>query len=167
MVSLSIKICFLHLSHLIQSRFKLHGASFLSAEGNEADFPLEPVYRLAEKEWKDFIERFTEVLAEVDTQIPHLPPKDVIHRIYRDVSFMSSRLHAYTLSHRRFASATIKHRTREGSPRASLAVAGRASSLVVSRSFYRRELLGIDGKLKTQIMCEVRFLRYLLLLTYI
>jgi len=48
---------------------------------------LEPVYRLAEKEWKDFVEAFTEALAEVDAQIPHLPPKDVIHRIYRDVSF--------------------------------------------------------------------------------
>lgn len=47
---------------------------------------LEPVYRLAEKEWKDFIEVFTDVLVEADPQIPYLPPKDVIHRIYRDVS---------------------------------------------------------------------------------
>ena len=46
----------------------------------------EPVYRQAEQEWKNFIEAFTDVLAEVDPQIPHLPPKDVIHRIYRDVS---------------------------------------------------------------------------------
>lgn len=46
----------------------------------------EPVYRLAEKEWNHFVESFTDVLAEVDPQIPHLPPKDVIHRIYRDVS---------------------------------------------------------------------------------
>ena len=45
----------------------------------------EPVYRQAEQEWKHFIEAFTDVLAEVDPQIPHLPPKDVIHRIYRDV----------------------------------------------------------------------------------
>ena len=141
--------------------------SFLSAEGNGADFSLEPVYRLAEKEWKDFIESFTDVLAEVDTQIPYLPPKDVIHRIYRDVSILSSQLHAYTLSRRRFALAMIKHRTREGSPRAFLAAAGRASSLVVSRSLFRQERLGIDDKLKTQIMCEVRFLRCLLLLTYI
>ena len=48
-------------------------------------FYAEPVYRQAEKEWKCFIEAFTDVLAEVDPQIPHLPPKDVIHRIYRDV----------------------------------------------------------------------------------
>ena len=40
----------------------------------------------AEKEWKDFIEAFTDVLVETDEQIPHLPPKDVTHRIYRDVS---------------------------------------------------------------------------------
>ncbi|CCL99372.1 uncharacterized protein FIBRA_01390 [Fibroporia radiculosa] len=51
----------------------------------------EPVYRLAEKEWKDFVDEFTNVLVEIDSQIPHLPPKDVIHRIYRDciVSFKS------------------------------------------------------------------------------
>ena len=43
------------------------------------------MYRVAEKEWKDFIEAFTDDLSEVDPQIPPLPPKDVIHRIYRDV----------------------------------------------------------------------------------
>lgn len=51
---------------------------------------LEPVYRLAEKEWKDFIESFTDVLVAADPQIPHLPPKDVTHRIYRDVGDPSS-----------------------------------------------------------------------------
>ena len=45
----------------------------------------EPVFRLAESEWKAFIEHFTDLLVEADPQIPHLPPKDVIHRIYRDV----------------------------------------------------------------------------------
>ncbi|PIL28791.1 hypothetical protein GSI_08835 [Ganoderma sinense ZZ0214-1] len=45
----------------------------------------EPVYQLAETEWKAFVEHFTDVLVDVDPQIPHLPPKDVIHRIYRDV----------------------------------------------------------------------------------
>jgi hypothetical protein len=44
------------------------------------------VYRQAEKEWNDFIEKLTDIMVEVDPQIPHLPPKDVIHRIYRDVS---------------------------------------------------------------------------------
>ncbi|KAG2006766.1 hypothetical protein CC2G_014512 [Coprinopsis cinerea AmutBmut pab1-1] len=46
----------------------------------------EPVYRVAEKEWKDFVEKWQEELIEVDPQIPQLPTKDVIHRIYRDVS---------------------------------------------------------------------------------
>lgn len=46
----------------------------------------EPVYRLAEQEWKDFVEAFTDALIEVDDQIPPLPPKDLIYRIYRDVS---------------------------------------------------------------------------------
>ena len=45
----------------------------------------EPVYRVAEKEWKDFVEAFTDAIIEVDPEVPPLPPKDVIHRIYRDV----------------------------------------------------------------------------------
>ncbi|KAH9474460.1 hypothetical protein JR316_0012919 [Psilocybe cubensis] len=51
----------------------------------------EPVYRLAEKEWNHFVEAFTDILAEVDPQIPHLPPKDVIHRIYRDIRFSNDK----------------------------------------------------------------------------
>ncbi|KAJ7757105.1 hypothetical protein B0H16DRAFT_1721564 [Mycena metata] len=51
----------------------------------------DPVYRQAEKEWKDFIEVFTDLLVEVDEQIPPLPPKDVIHRIYRDTRFSNDK----------------------------------------------------------------------------
>ncbi|KAA1474586.1 hypothetical protein DENSPDRAFT_841191 [Dentipellis sp. KUC8613] len=51
----------------------------------------EPVYRLAEKEWKDFVDKFTDALTEVDPQIPPLPPKDVIHRIYRDIRFSNDK----------------------------------------------------------------------------
>ncbi|KAM5545403.1 hypothetical protein V8D89_001016, partial [Ganoderma adspersum] len=51
----------------------------------------EPEYRLAETEWKAFAEYFTDVLVEVDPQIPHLPPKDVIHRIYRDIRFCNDK----------------------------------------------------------------------------
>lgn len=47
----------------------------------------EPVYRQAETEWKAFIEAFTDHLIAVDPQVPPLPPKDVTHRIYRDVRF--------------------------------------------------------------------------------
>ncbi|ELU42869.1 DUF2461 domain-containing protein [Rhizoctonia solani AG-1 IA] len=46
----------------------------------------EPVYRLAEKEWVAFVDAWVTTLVEVDDQIPPLPPKDIIHRIYRDVS---------------------------------------------------------------------------------
>ena len=60
---------------------------------DSADVYAEPVYRLAEKEWKDFIDAFTDVLVGADPQIPHLPPKDVIHRIYRDVSLRLPSLH--------------------------------------------------------------------------
>ncbi|KAI8989033.1 hypothetical protein BD414DRAFT_485771 [Trametes punicea] len=52
---------------------------------------LKPVYRLAESEWKAFIESFTDLLVEADPQIPHLPPKDVIHRIYRDIRFSNDK----------------------------------------------------------------------------
>ena len=41
---------------------------------------------MAEKEWKDFVEAFTDVLVANDPQVSYLPPKDVIHRIYRDAS---------------------------------------------------------------------------------
>jgi uncharacterized protein (TIGR02453 family) len=51
----------------------------------------EPVYRRVEKEFKDFIEAFTSMLTDVDSQIPPLPPKDVIHRIYRDVRFSNDK----------------------------------------------------------------------------
>ncbi|KAF8688682.1 hypothetical protein RHS03_09664, partial [Rhizoctonia solani] len=44
----------------------------------------EPVYRLAEKEWVAFVDAWVTTLVEVDDQIPPLPPKDIIHRIYRD-----------------------------------------------------------------------------------
>lgn len=48
----------------------------------------EPVYRLAEKEWVAFVDAWVTTLVEVDDEIPPLPPKDVIHRIYRDVSLI-------------------------------------------------------------------------------
>lgn len=69
---------------------------------------IEPVFRLAEKvrivcgpassdqisnselyfvqEWKAFIEVLVPMVSDVDEQVPPLPPNDVIHRIYRDVS---------------------------------------------------------------------------------
>lgn len=48
------------------------------------------MFRQAEKEWKAFIEVFTDHIAEADPQIPHLPPRDVVHRIYRDVGRLSA-----------------------------------------------------------------------------
>ncbi|KAK0486348.1 hypothetical protein IW261DRAFT_1664425 [Armillaria novae-zelandiae] len=51
----------------------------------------ERVFRQAEKEWKDFVEAFTDKLSEVDGEIPPLPPKDVIHRIYRDIRFSNDK----------------------------------------------------------------------------
>ena len=54
----------------------------------------EPVFRLAETEFKLFIEKLTDQFTAVDPQIPPLPPKDLIYRIYRDVC-LSCFLNAY------------------------------------------------------------------------
>ncbi|KAI6121679.1 hypothetical protein F5141DRAFT_998645 [Pisolithus sp. B1] len=67
--------------------FKLHGICSSDSWPSRISQSLaEPVYRRCEKEFKDFIEAFTEMLVSVDPQIPPLPPKDVVHRIYRDAS---------------------------------------------------------------------------------
>ena len=84
----------------------------------------EPVYRVAEKEWKDFIDEFTPLLMEADTQIPPLPPNDVVHRIYRDVRFcnlLRNRLLVDRLTYR-CDSAMTRHRTRQASLPASRGV---------------------------------------------
>ncbi|KAH9985627.1 hypothetical protein BJV74DRAFT_929710 [Russula compacta] len=51
----------------------------------------QPVFRLAETEFKFFTEKLTELFSEVDPQIPPLPPKDVIYRIYRDIRFSNDK----------------------------------------------------------------------------
>jgi len=51
----------------------------------------EPVFRLAETEFKLFIEKLTDLFTAVDPQIPPLPPKDVVYRIYRDVRFSNDK----------------------------------------------------------------------------
>ncbi|KAJ7057160.1 hypothetical protein C8F01DRAFT_1211214 [Mycena amicta] len=72
--------------------FKLHGSFFGLGDIARSTFAhLDPVYRQAEKEWMDFIEAFTELLVVVDPEIPSLPPKDVTHRIYRDVRFSNDK----------------------------------------------------------------------------
>ncbi|KAJ9097038.1 hypothetical protein QFC20_006280 [Naganishia adeliensis] len=51
----------------------------------------EPAYRLAEQEWKDFVSILARRFREVDPELPILPPKDLIHRIYRDVRFSNDK----------------------------------------------------------------------------
>ncbi|CAD6587427.1 MAG: hypothetical protein TREMPRED_004755 [Tremellales sp. Tagirdzhanova-0007] len=51
----------------------------------------EPAFRLAEKEWHAFVGVIQHTFHEADEDIPILPPKDVIHRIYRDVRFSSDK----------------------------------------------------------------------------
>ncbi|KAI6021395.1 hypothetical protein BKA83DRAFT_4281341 [Pisolithus microcarpus] len=65
-----------------KGRISQHTLDFLA----QLRDPTEPVYRRCEKEFKDFIQAFSEMLVSVDPQIPPLPPKDVVHRIYRDAS---------------------------------------------------------------------------------
>ncbi|KAF2149602.1 hypothetical protein K461DRAFT_231011 [Myriangium duriaei CBS 260.36] len=47
----------------------------------------DPDFRQSEKDFKSFIEAFTEKLIEVDDTVPELPVKDIIYRIYRDIRF--------------------------------------------------------------------------------
>ncbi|TYJ51326.1 hypothetical protein B9479_008107 [Cryptococcus floricola] len=49
----------------------------------------EPAFRQAEKEWTAFVTTMQMTLHEIDDKIPILPPRDIIHRIYRDVRFSS------------------------------------------------------------------------------
>ncbi len=42
------------------------------------------------QEWINFIEELVPKVAEMDDEVPPLPPKDVIHRIYRDVCRLAS-----------------------------------------------------------------------------
>ncbi|KAK8850416.1 hypothetical protein IAR55_004334 [Kwoniella newhampshirensis] len=51
----------------------------------------EPAFRQAEKEWQAFVGLIQSKLHEVDDEIPHLPPRDIIHRFYRDVRFSSDK----------------------------------------------------------------------------
>ncbi|KAG2102552.1 uncharacterized protein F5147DRAFT_581041 [Suillus discolor] len=65
--------------------------ALLSRPSSELICQTEPVYRRVEKEFKAFIEAFTDMLTDVDSEIPPLPPKDVTHRIYRDVRFSNDK----------------------------------------------------------------------------
>ncbi|KAF8336259.1 uncharacterized protein EI90DRAFT_3045076, partial [Cantharellus anzutake] len=51
----------------------------------------DPVFRLAEREWLDFIDSLIAKIIEIDDEIPPLPAKDVVHRIYRDVRFSNDK----------------------------------------------------------------------------
>ncbi|KAK6906757.1 hypothetical protein I203_100744 [Kwoniella mangroviensis CBS 8507] len=51
----------------------------------------EPSFRQAENEWKAFVGTVQMKFHEADDEVPILPPKDIIHRIYRDVRFSSDK----------------------------------------------------------------------------
>ncbi|WVW80960.1 hypothetical protein I302_102951 [Kwoniella bestiolae CBS 10118] len=51
----------------------------------------EPSFRQAENEWKAFVGLVQSKFHEADDEVPILPPKDIIHRIYRDVRFSSDK----------------------------------------------------------------------------
>lgn len=74
---------------------------------------------------------FTDHIAEADPQIPHLPPKDVIHRIYRDVSEIRLIPHSLMLIFPRSGSAMTRPHTRQTFPPLSPGAAGKASSPIV------------------------------------
>lgn len=49
----------------------------------------DPDYRQSWKDFESFVESLTEKIAEVDEEVPELPPKDLVFRIYRDIRFSS------------------------------------------------------------------------------
>ncbi|KAL4078470.1 hypothetical protein V8B97DRAFT_1937562 [Scleroderma yunnanense] len=67
-----------------------HTLDFLN-ELRNPDCNDQPIYRQCETEFREFIQVFSEVLVGADPQIPPLPPKDVIHRIYRDIRFSNDK----------------------------------------------------------------------------
>ena len=74
---------------------------------------LEPVFRLAEAEFKSFVENLTDLFTEVDPQIPPLPPKDLIYRIYRDVrpKLLQGRAHCFDAAQVRFSNDKTPYKT--------------------------------------------------------
>ncbi|KAL4073996.1 hypothetical protein J3A83DRAFT_4232830 [Scleroderma citrinum] len=71
--------------------FKLHGILPHQGLSKSLIGGVEPIYRQCETEFREFIQVFSEVLVGADPQIPPLPPKDVIHRIYRDIRFSNDK----------------------------------------------------------------------------
>ena len=89
------------------------------------------MYRAAEKEWQLFVGAFTDLLTEFDPQIPHLPPKDVIHRIYRDVCLPTSPAAFHSSTFLRCGSAMTRLPTNVTYQRAFREVVGREFLRVV------------------------------------
>ncbi|KAJ7594864.1 hypothetical protein C8J56DRAFT_927809 [Mycena floridula] len=123
----------------------------------------EPVYRQAEKEWKDFVEAFTDQLAEVDSQIPQLPPKDVIHRIYRDVRFSNDKT-----PYKRNFSASFSRSGRKGifagyhisiSSGGSMIAAGTWCPGKTELNFLRASILRDPSRLR-QVISAKEFVKY-------
>ncbi|WVQ70530.1 hypothetical protein IAR50_000049 [Cryptococcus sp. DSM 104548] len=71
----------------------------------------EPAFRQAEKEWTTFVTTMQMKLHEIDDEIPILPPRDIIHRIYRDVRFSSDKT-----PYKKGFSFTTSRGGRKGSP---------------------------------------------------
>ena len=74
---------------------------------------LEPVFRQAETEFKSFIEKLTDLITEVDPQVPPLPPKDLIYKFYRDVRPMLLRgcSHRFDTAQVRFSNDKTPYKT--------------------------------------------------------
>ncbi|CED84912.1 Conserved hypothetical protein CHP02453 [Phaffia rhodozyma] len=51
----------------------------------------DPVFRQAQKEFVDFVDILVPGIMDIDQEIPFLPARDIIHRIYRDVRFSNDK----------------------------------------------------------------------------
>ncbi|KAK4687708.1 hypothetical protein P7C73_g2409, partial [Tremellales sp. Uapishka_1] len=74
--------------------FKAHEPAFRQAEKVGVSFLRRRsvlIYRETHQEWQAFVAKVQKKFQEADIQVPILPPKDIIHRIYRDVRFSSDK----------------------------------------------------------------------------
>lgn len=46
---------------------------------------------MAEKEWNAFVDTLVPKIMDIDDEIPYMPSKDLVHRIYRDVRFSNDK----------------------------------------------------------------------------
>lgn len=61
------------------------------------DSPIDARYRHALQNWTSFVQAWVPLATEADWSLPHLPAKELMQRIYRDVRFSKDKTRACAL----------------------------------------------------------------------